>query len=82
VLVTCQAGMNRSGLVTGLVLDQITDWSTERVVRAIRTARSRAAADIGYPRALHNPSFVDAIARHNHAHGQSPGHGLARRLSA
>jgi len=40
VLVRCQAGVNRSGLVTALVLKAL-GWHTEATVRRLREARSR-----------------------------------------
>lgn len=43
VLVTCQAGLNRSGLVTGLALCFGTRMSGDQIVDAIRRARGDAA---------------------------------------
>lgn len=42
VLVTCMAGLNRSGMVTGLALHQITGWSGADVVEHIQAARDMA----------------------------------------
>lgn len=39
VLVTCSAGLNRSGLVTGLALCASTDLTTKQIVDRIRSAR-------------------------------------------
>jgi protein-tyrosine phosphatase len=43
VLVTCAAGLNRSGLVTGLALTMMTRLSATEIVRMIRAARSEDA---------------------------------------
>lgn len=53
VLVTCTAGRNRSGLVTGLVLGR--KLPAQDVVTAIRAARG--------PQALSNPMFLELVAR-------------------
>lgn len=63
VLVTCAAGMNRSGLVTGLALIRLTRWSVDEIVGRIRRARMAAAQNLGYPRALHNDAFVAELRR-------------------
>jgi protein-tyrosine phosphatase len=42
VLVTCMAGLNRSGMVTALALHQITGWSGEDVVEHIQASRDMA----------------------------------------
>jgi len=49
VLVTCHAGINRSGLVTGLALQMLTKWSGKACVERIRTRRHEMA--------LCNPQF-------------------------
>jgi len=49
VLVTCAAGLNRSGLVTGLALTMTTRMPALEIVRAIRAARGEDA--------LSNPTF-------------------------
>jgi len=46
-LVTCAAGMNRSGLISGLTLHLLYGWPGERCIREVRTHR-RWAMD-GYP---------------------------------
>jgi hypothetical protein len=43
VLVTCSAGLNRSGLVTGLALCMGTRLHGDQIVRLIRTARGEQA---------------------------------------
>jgi hypothetical protein len=55
VLVTCYMGWNRSGLVTGLLLRELTDLSPAQIVQAVRNARG--------PSALSNASFVAALLR-------------------
>jgi hypothetical protein len=50
VLIRCQAGLNRSGLVTALVL-LIEGWTPEAAIRQIRDQRS--------PWALCNDAFID-----------------------
>jgi len=52
VLVTCMAGLNRSGMVIGLALHQITGWSGEDVVEHIQASRDMA---------LCNDTFADYI---------------------
>lgn len=52
VLVRCQAGMNRSGLVSGLALVK-QGWTTDEVLDKFRTARSEYV--------LFNQSFVDYL---------------------
>jgi len=57
VLVTCAAGLNRSGLVTALVLHELrgSDLGIGRIVEMIRAARQGA---------LSNPAFVERLERH------------------
>jgi len=43
VLVTCHAGINRSGLVTGLALQMLTKWSGKACVERIRARRHEMA---------------------------------------
>lgn len=43
ILVTCQMGWNRSGLVVGLSMNRITAVSPDRIVAAIRRARGKDA---------------------------------------
>jgi protein-tyrosine phosphatase len=43
VLVTCSAGLNRSGLVTGLALCMATKLHPEQIVKRIRRARGEDA---------------------------------------
>jgi protein-tyrosine phosphatase len=54
VLVTCRAGQNRSGLVVGLALRELTGWDGAKIVDLI--VRSR-------PHALNNQSFAKYIIR-------------------
>ena len=42
VLVTCMAGANRSGMVTGLALRELTGWSGKACVAHIRSRRNIA----------------------------------------
>lgn len=42
VLVTCMAGLNRSGIVTALALRQLTDWTGVEIVEHIQTIREMA----------------------------------------
>lgn len=42
VLVTCMAGLNRSGMVTALALLQLTDWSGADIVEHIQASRDMA----------------------------------------
>lgn len=39
VLVTCMAGLNRSGMVTALALHDLTGWSGEMIVKHIKSRR-------------------------------------------
>jgi len=52
VLVTCMAGINRSGLVNAVVVHKLTGVSGEEAVRIVQAGR---------PHALHNESFVAAL---------------------
>lgn len=52
VLVTCMAGLNRSGMVTALALHQITGWSGKDIVEHIQASRDMA---------LCNDTFADYI---------------------
>jgi hypothetical protein len=52
VLVTCAAGLNRSGLVTGLALQLLTKWSGRAVLTHVRSRRNMA---------LCNPFFAGCI---------------------
>lgn len=54
VLVTCYAGINRSGLVTALAVHALTGWSGDQIVKHIRQCRDGA---------LSNEAFVKAIRR-------------------
>jgi protein-tyrosine phosphatase len=61
VLVTCRAGLNRSGLIVAATLLRATAMTPTQVIRLIREKRS--------PLALNNPAFVHAIVtemRHDH----------------
>lgn len=53
VLVTCMAGLNRSGLVTALVLHERMGWCGARCVSHVKQARDEFA--------LTNPAFVNAL---------------------
>lgn len=53
VLVTCHAGLNRSGLVSALALHMISGWDAETIIRIIRRKRSYLS--------LSNPDFVAII---------------------
>lgn len=55
VLITCNQGRNRSGLVSGLVMLSVTGQSVDRIVSSIRRARGA--------RALTNPHFVKVLER-------------------
>ena len=52
VLVSCWAGINRSGLVTGLTLHKLTGLSGSDCIKVIRKGR---------PQALSNPQFVKIL---------------------
>lgn len=52
ILITCQAGRNRSGLITALTLHLLTRDPGAKIVRHIQRRR---------PDALTNPSFVRAL---------------------
>ncbi len=54
-LVTCKAGWNRSGLISGLALKKLTDASPRRIISSIRKNRSIFA--------LSNPLFVEITKR-------------------
>jgi hypothetical protein len=61
VLVTCRAGLNRSGLIVASTLLRTTRMSPTQIIRMVREKRS--------PMALNNPAFVHAIVtemRHDH----------------
>lgn len=42
VLITCMAGLNRSGMVTAFTLRQITNWSRNKIVDHIQQCREMA----------------------------------------
>lgn len=42
VLVTCMAGLNRSGFVSAMVLHEVYGWSGDRCVRHVQNAREDA----------------------------------------
>jgi protein-tyrosine phosphatase len=42
VLVTCMAGLNRSGMVTALALRQLTNWTGAEIVEHIQASREMA----------------------------------------
>ena len=61
VLVTCRAGLNRSGIIVASTLLRTTRMSPTQIIRLVRRKRS--------PMALNNPAFVHAIVtemRHDH----------------
>jgi len=60
VLVTCAAGMNRSGLVTAMSLHLLYGWSGPRCVAHVRL--NRTWGDDGYM-PLSNPQFVRVLSR-------------------
>lgn len=53
VLVTCAAGLNRSGLVTALTMHRAYGVKADAIIRRIRSARG--------PWALSNPKFVELV---------------------
>ncbi len=60
VLVTCAAGLNRSGLVVGLALNHVTKLTADQIITRIRAARGEHA--------LCNPTFARIVTdgnRHN-----------------
>ncbi len=64
VLVSCWAGKNRSGLVTGLALHRLTGLPGSSCVGLIKRAR---------PQALTNPQFIAALGRIRGVPMQQPG---------
>jgi hypothetical protein len=54
VLVSCWAGINRSGLVTALALHRLTGLSGKDCIAAVRKGR---------PQALRNPQFLNILGR-------------------
>lgn len=60
-LVTCAAGMNRSGLVSALTLHLLYGWPGGRCIQQVREQRGPNLRD-GY-RPLSNPEFVEALQR-------------------
>jgi protein-tyrosine phosphatase len=54
VLVTCQAGWNRSGLVSALTLTKLYGWPGKYAVDRVKAARENA---------LQNQSFVDYLSQ-------------------
>jgi hypothetical protein len=59
VLVTCRAGMNRSGLVTALALHLLYNWDGGTCIRKVRQNRTEWK---GF-RPLSNPDFTRALRR-------------------
>lgn len=57
VLVTCQEGINRSGLVNGIALHLLKGWSGTKCVLHIRSMRKHPKGWM----ALKNPDFVKAL---------------------
>lgn len=56
ILVTCMAGINRSGLVVALTLHKLLGWSGQSCIDAVR-ARRQFYDGV----ALRNPQFVEAL---------------------
>ncbi len=56
VLVTCAAGLNRSGLVTGVALHLLTGWHGMKVINHVRAKRMFA---------LNNDFFADMVLGNN-----------------
>ncbi len=52
VLVTCMAGLNRSGIVTSIALRELTGWKGEKIVSHVQSCR---------PNALCNATFAQYI---------------------
>lgn len=61
VLVTCAAGLNRSGLVSALALHRLYGWAGDECVRTVRAKRIASKRHPG--KALSNAEFVAAIRR-------------------
>ena len=57
VLVTCNMGLNRSGLVSALALRRL-GFGPGRALQCVRKARAEAAKRAGKPCALANPTFA------------------------
>lgn len=55
VLVTCQAGLNRSGLVTALAVHELTGWSGKRCGDLVRSERPGALSN------QHFRALLDAL---------------------
>jgi hypothetical protein len=63
VLVTCQQGRNRSGLVTALALHLLTGWPGWWCVRRVKSHRNPDLFRLGMGPALSNESFVAFLSR-------------------
>jgi protein-tyrosine phosphatase len=63
VIVTCWAGINRSGLVSAIALHLLTGWSGVACIRHVKGAR---------PGALRNPAFQEVLCRLNRRDGSAP----------
>jgi hypothetical protein len=59
VLVTCMAGMNRSGLVSALTLHLLYGWPGTRCIKQVRQKRNQFANLYQHP--LGNQGFVQAL---------------------
>jgi protein-tyrosine phosphatase len=59
VLVTCMAGLNRSGLVTAWAIHKLKGWDGEAAIEVVKQKRKPAARqwDPHYPDPLSNESF-------------------------
>lgn len=60
-LVTCAAGLNRSGLVSALALHLLNGWAGDQCIMVVRKFRPRSRVHPG--RSLSNPEFVMALNR-------------------
>lgn len=59
VLVTCAAGLNRSGLVTALSLHKLYGWSGEKCIAAVR--KGRKSKNYPHIKPLSNSEFQMAL---------------------
>lgn len=62
VLVTCWAGINRSGLVSAISVHLLTGWSGVACIRHVKSARRGA---------LRNPAFQEVLCRLNRRDGSA-----------
>ena len=52
VLVTCLAGLNRSGMVTALSIHELTGWDAEKIIWLVKGCRSAALFNKDFQRYL------------------------------